>query len=105
MGRWAQRTRRGGGPPINPTAIEIISIQVPNNDTAIVQFSGSVNVADFGLSDLRDRNNGAEPGIKTQTNATTLTFTSWDDLISPGEIFDLITTAPGVVSPQSHVST
>lgn len=108
MGRWAQRTRRGGGPGTRPPAtITIDNVDVNGDPGSVtVQFSDPVNVADFLPSDFfldvgSGFFNGLEPCAQVSPIEISWTNTSEWATIPSGSPWQYLGTAPDVITPQS----
>ena len=106
MGRWAQRTRRGGGPGFRPPpTITIVSVTCldPSEGTLIVVFSATVDVDDFDANSFIDITDGNPAEFVNQTNATTLEYaaTLWQNTIAPGDTWLYNGTTADVVTPQT----
>lgn len=100
MGRWAQRTIRGGGPPLPPTAIIITRGEFLDSENLRFHFSAPVDVVNF-VADFFTVPTFALEGIDiSQFSPTELDVTLNDTMPGPGT-WEYSGTAPGVVSPQT----
>jgi len=107
MGRWAQRTIRGGGDPAfaGPfgAATQILHVKVRTADAADVTFNGLVSVGDFDATHLDDITAGGNANNVFQLRPNALTYTAWDNPIARGHLWSFDDTPPGIVTPENGV--
>jgi hypothetical protein len=105
MGRWAQRTRRGGGPGTRPPpTITIINVTVDTPAGEIdVEFSAAVDVADFTPANFTDVNFVVPADTVNQDVPTILRYTGplWADNVFTGDTWLFSDLVADVVTPQT----
>lgn len=99
MGRWAQRTRRGGGPP-TPSCATIIHALLLDPATVDIDFTIDVDVADFNASDFTVPVDGLT-GISIVQAGSNTVEVDLGGSTTVGSILHYAGTAPGVCSPQN----
>jgi hypothetical protein len=110
MGRWAQRTRRGGGPGFRPPAtITITSVLVDDAGLGhvIVQFSDNVTASDFNPNAFTDVTEGNPAEDVQQNSPSSLQYhaTQWEGNVAPGDVWIYADVVTNVITPQNGVMT
>jgi hypothetical protein len=106
MGRWAQRTRRGGGPgTAPPPTITITQVFVDDfsGGTIQVDFSAAVTAAMFDPGAFRS-DSGLDPGEDVaQVGANSLLYhaVAWESNLNTGDPWQYTDSVSDVVTPQS----
>lgn len=110
MGRWANRSRRGGGTSLAPPATITITGVVAEDTGAghiIVTFSAPVSAGDFNANAFTDVTAGNPAEAVSQDTPNSLLYESvfWQDTINPGDAWIYSDTVLNVVTPQNGVMT
>jgi hypothetical protein len=100
VGRWAQRSHRGGGPPTAAALIQIDAAQKTDDFQVDITYSGAVNPADFALADfttLPDSGNALALG----DNGPNVLQIVFDVLIDDETDLSYAGDTSGVLTPQT----
>jgi hypothetical protein len=110
MGRWAQRTRRGGGPTLTtaPSLPVITDAHVSDADAGEMEvtFSGAVDGTMMDPTIFFDDNVGAHATSLVQEDSVTIRYHSpdWEFAIAPGDAYTYLGDA-GQAQPGSGTCT
>lgn len=100
MGRWAQRTRSGGGTPSNPTLANMIEAQQESSIELSVEWNSPAPIGNFDLADFITVTGAFVPTSMSQVNPTTILFEFADDLSGETEL-QYTGDTPGFLTPDS----
>ena len=100
MGRWAQRSHRGGGPQTGTGLIQITQAERPDANTVNVTYSAPITAADFNNVDFGSTPTAFTPDSINQNAPAELGINFPDDITAETGI-DYTGAVPGVLTPQS----
>lgn len=102
MGRWAQRSQRGGGPPTGTVqTVQMSTAQLTAPDELTVQYTGSVNATAFLTTDFEaDPGDGQQPIAIAQGAADTAILTFGAPLVAD-DTLNYSGAAANVLTPDS----
>jgi hypothetical protein len=108
MGRWAQRTRRGGGPGTRPPAtITIDAAEIIDIAGGLVRFyfsapvdSGTWDFTDF-LIDVGAGFVAADSLSNFDADKVDAASVGWETLLADGQEWQYIGDEPDIVTPQT----
>lgn len=106
MGRWANRSRRGGGPGSRPPpTIEITQAVVTDQLLGQVEvtFSAAVDADDFLASSFLDVTLGRPGETVQQVTPTVLQYfaSDWEGSVQAGDDWQYTDSVPDVITPQN----
>jgi hypothetical protein len=105
VGRWAQRSRRGGGTSYRPIIIERAFLVLDDSGEVVVEFSAPVDEADFTPNLFVDLNGEWFATDVNQESATSLRygFVGHEGDVQVGDAWEYRDTVTGIPQPQSGV--
>lgn len=100
MGRWSQRRRAGGGPPLITSGISITLGQIDGTMTVILTYDGNITAGDFNEASFTTHpsNTSANAISQESVNALNLEFT---EDISTDTTISYNGSVVGVTTPQT----
>lgn len=105
MGRWAQRTRRGGGTSYRPIVIDRVFLVEDGGDELVAEFSAPVNETDFTPGAFSDTSAGIPATDVNQETNTSLRYGNplWSLAIDVGDSWEYSDNVTGIPQPQTGV--
>jgi hypothetical protein len=100
MGRWAQRSVRGGGPPTAAALNQMVNAVIAAGNEAEVTYATDVDALDFAPGDHVSEPSGSISTAYVQFDLNVLTVTMAPDIIGDTDL-NYAGAAPGILTPDT----